>query len=185
MPPSRGDLAAQVVLLEREGRFFIYQPALGLIASGDDVSGAYQKFEEVRRAYLQDVQRAGLEVPTAMTAAPVAGVAINRSIASEMGLFAAKFAVVMVVIAGLVVVAADSISGSIAGVAQGVSRVAASLGSITLADAVNKSDDVVRDLNILPEKRKEDLRRNVGEISRQFTPIVEAWRNPPASPPSK
>ncbi|MBS0546239.1 MAG: hypothetical protein JSR24_00740 [Proteobacteria bacterium] len=181
MQTSARDLSSQIVLLERDGHYFFYQPAFGLIASGDDVASAYQKFGEAQRLYLNDVQRAGLELPTAQGIRQAAGVAVHRSAAAEIWLFAAKFglAVVLLGVAGSVAVSA--LSGALASAAQGVSKAFAGLSSITLSDVVTKSDDIVRDIKTLPESRKEDLRRNVGEISRQLTPIVEAWRNPPAS----
>jgi hypothetical protein len=89
--------------------------------------------------------------------------------------------VILVLLAGTGAVAVSAVESSLAGVAQSVSRVVGSLGPITLSDVVAKSDDIVRDLKTLPENRKEDLRRNVGEISRQLTPLVDTWRNPPTS----
>ncbi len=168
-------------MLEKDGRYFFYQPACGLIASGDSVASAHQKFEEARRLFLENVQRAGLAISPAHDMKHALGFAGQRGVAAEIGLFAAKCGLVLVLLAGIGTVAVSAIESSLAGVTQGVSRVFASLGSVTLADVVAKSDDIVRDLNTLPESRKEDLRRNVGEISRQLTPIVDAWRNPPTS----
>jgi hypothetical protein len=178
---SASDLSSQIVLLERDGRYFFYQPAVGLIASGDDVASAYQKFGHAQRLYLEDVQRAGLAIPTAHDVRQATGVAVHRSVASEIGLFAAKCGLVLVLVGGAGAFAVSAVQSSLAGVAQGMSRGIAAIGSFTLSDVITKSDDIVRDINTLPENRKEDLRRNVGEISRQLTPFVETWRNPPAS----
>ncbi len=181
MQTSVSHLSPQVVLLERGGRYYFYQPAIGLIASGDDVASAYQKFDNAKRLYLDDVRRAGLAIPAAAEIRPATGVAVHRGFASEIALFATKCALVLVLIGGIGAVAVSAVQNSLAGVAQGLSRAVAAVGSVTLSDVVTKSDDIVRDLNTLPENRKEDLRRNVGEISRQLTPITETWRNPPAS----
>lgn len=175
------DLSSQIVLLERDGRYFFYQPALGLIASGDDVASAYQRFGDAQRLYLDDVRRAGLGIPTANEAGQATGVAVHRSVASELGLFAAKCGLVLVLIGGAGVFAVSAIQNSLTSVAQSMSRVTAALSSFTLSDVINKSDDIVRDIKSLPENRKEDLRRNVGEISRALTPIGETWRDPAAS----
>ncbi len=178
---SVSDLSPQVVLLEKDGRYYFYQPATGLITSGDDVASAYRKFDDAKCRYMDDVRRAGLEIAAAPAVTQATGVAIHRGFLSEIALFATKCGLVLVLIGGIGVVAVNAIQSSLTGVTQGLSRAAAAIGSITLSDVVTKSDDIVRDLGTLPENRKEDLRRNAGEISRQLTPIIETWRNPPAS----
>lgn len=178
-------LSSQVVLLEREGRFFVYQPAFGLIASGDSVATAYQKFADAQRLFLDDVRRAGLTVATAVQAPVEASVAVHRGFLAELGLFVAKFVLVLLVLAGAGGMAVGALENAVSGIGQAITRVVNSAGSLTLNDAVTKSEDIVRDFNNLPANRKEELRRNVGEISRQLTPIIDAWRNPPTSPDAR
>lgn len=178
-------LSSQTVLIENHGKFFVYQPASGVIASGDSVTIAYQKFMDAQRVFLDNVQEAGLTPAIQESAGPVAvagigptGVAVHRSAIAELGLFAAKFGLVLVILGGAAVVAVGAIENAVGGAAQGISRAMAGLGSLTLSDVVAKSDEVVRDFKSVPDERKQDFRKNVGEISRQLSPIIEAWRNP-------
>lgn len=189
---AAGGFSSQTVLLENGGKFFVYQPASGVIASGDTVSSAYQKFTEAQRLFLDNVQQAGLSAVAwesggsgAFAGGGATGVAVHRSALGEIGLFAAKFGLVLLVVGAMGVVAAGAIGSAIGGAAQEVSRALAGVGSLTLSDIVNKSDDIVRDFKSVPDQRKEDFRKNVGEISRQLSPVIDAWRNPPDTAPPK
>jgi len=175
-------LSSQTVLLENGGKFFVYQPTSGVIASGNSVTAAYQKFTDAQRVFLDTVQQAGLTAGV-QESSGLTGVAVHRSAIGELGLFAAKFGVVLLVLSGIGALAVGAIENAVGGATQGISRALAGVGSLTLSDIVTKSDDIVRDFKSVPEQRKEDFRKNVGEISRQLSPIVDAWRNPPDAVP--
>lgn len=177
--------SSQVILLQKDGRFFFYRPAFGIIASGDNIATAYQKFNEAQRAYFDDVQRAGLTVAPGVQAPREVGAAVHRGVLAELGLFVVKFAMVLLMLGVAGGMAVSGLEGALTGVGQSVARVVNSLGMITLNDAVTKSEDIVRDINQLPASRKEELRRNVEVISRELTPIIDAWRNLPKSPDSR
>ena len=55
-------------------------------------------------------------------------------------------------------------------------------GRLSLADVARKAEDIARDARNLPEEKKASLRQNIGAISRELAPFVDAWRNPPEVP---
>ncbi len=164
------------VLVENSGQFFCYQPGLALIASDNSVEGAYHKFVGARRDFFEQIARSGLQagrlgssVETAASMPQPAG----RGIGADLGLFLAKTGIVLLVITGIG-----------AATAAGVSRLLGGLppvGSISMMDVANKAAMIVRDVQAMPQESKESLRQNVGILSRELAPIVEAWRAPPAS----
>jgi hypothetical protein len=101
----------------------------------------------------------------------------RRSMVAELGLFAAKFCIALVITAGLVgVVAMRAVDGISGAIAQATPK------QLSLADVTQKTADILKDIRSLSPQDKEELLRNIGEISRQFEPIVDAWRNPPPHP---
>ena len=56
------------------------------------------------------------------------------------------------------------------------------LGSLSIAHLVDKVGLIAKDFHTLPDEKKDALRRNVGNLSRELSSYGEAWRNPPASP---
>jgi hypothetical protein len=169
------------VLIERGGSYFVYEPALGIIASGDTVEGAYRKFLDTRRDLMEQVERAGLTVSRnqSSTPLPAAGGVPGRSFLGELGLFAAKLCIVLVLVGAIGGMAVRSLAKSIDGVASGVSQALAPFSSIVLADVVRKADDVASDARSLTVEQKESLRRSIGILSRELQPLFEAWRDPP------
>jgi hypothetical protein len=165
------------ILLERDGRFFLYEPGLGVISSAESVEGAYEKFADARRAYVAEVERAGLtaEKPARRSSA----VAVGQSASRELTLFAGKVGIVLLVIAAIGTPVVVSLSRSIGQVAAAVSEIVAPLKSISLADVSRKAADIARDAQDLSADKKETLRQSVGVISREAAPIIDAWRNPP------
>lgn len=180
------------VLLERNGEYFVYEPGLALVASGDTVESAYRSFSEGKKAFSEKARRAGLtlgEVPVARAAGFVAG----RGFFGELGLFLTKTGIVLLIIGGIGVAAATALGKVISGLSAEVSREVArasagaadvlkGVGSISMVDIANKAAVIVQDVQAMPADRKESLRQSIGILSREVTPIVEAWRNPPASP---
>lgn len=200
MQETRWDQSSSAaVVLEKNGRFFAYQPGLALISSADTVEAAYRKFSEARRSFLEDAKQAGLGVDSAAVAPPAKHerlVVSRDGLAAELGLFLAKTCIVLLVVGGLGAVAAaaairaaGSLTGSlapeIARATSGASEFFKSFSSISMVDIANKAAVIVQDVQAMPEYRKESLRQSVGILSREAAPIVEAWRNPPPLPDSK
>lgn len=179
MHEARSDISpSTAVLLEKSGKFFVYEPGLALIASDDSVDGAYQKFLAARREFLRTAELAGLEStrpasrpvetvrPQVTRGAERVQVAVGRSVAAELGMFLTKLFIVFLIIAGIGVT---------------VSGLAPQVG-ISMVDVANKAAVIVQDLKAMPPDKKESLRQSIGTISRELDPIVDAWRNPPAKP---
>ena len=158
---------ATAVLVEKQGRFYVYQPGIALIASDDSVAGAYRKFDGVRRAFIEEVERFGLVgrplAEPARDARP-AGPSAGRSVAAELGIFVVKCCIVVLLVAGLP-------AALLAGLAprEGVS----------FADVASKVTEIARDVQALPPESKEALRQGIGALARELAPVIEAWRNPP------
>jgi len=183
MPALRpSESSASGVLIERDGRFFVYEPTLGVIVSDDSAAKAYDKFTAARRAYLDDLQRAGLSLAAAPAAGGRAGPVAYRGVMAELGLFVAKACIVVVVFALLAVTAADQAARAVNRVAQNtvqsVNQALAPLTTISLTDVVRKAADIARDAEDLPPERKESLRRSIAAISIETAPFREAWTNP-------
>ena len=178
-------LRATVVLLQKGNRFIFYQPGLGVISSGENLEGAYDRFVGARRAFFEDVDRAGL---TLTTASPVPvptgppGLPARVSVTVELGLFLAKTSIIILLIAAIGAVVSSGVTRSVDRLASTVSQVAEPLKKISMFDIVIKAEDIARDVQGMPDDRKESLRQSIGVLSREFNPIGEAWRNPPLLP---
>lgn len=173
---------SSAVLLENAGRYFFYQPEIGIIASDDTVEAAYATFTAARQKYYAEMAEAGLDVPVRPEV--VAQRRIFGSLGRELGLFFARIAVVIIVVATLGF-------GVALGVRSGVDRLTDMIAfqidtqkPISMKDVVKKAEDVARDMRDLTDKQKETLRQSVGTISRELAPAFDAWRNPPSVPAS-
>jgi hypothetical protein len=177
-------LAFTAVMVEREGKFFFFQPEIGVIASDTSLDGAYNKFVATRRLFLADIEQSGLTVAETAnsTAVSVAMQGNHRGIAAEMGVFAVKLATVVVVIGALGAFAASAIGKAVGDAGASIASTFEGVGKISLADVSTKAAAIARDAKNLSPERKELLRQSVGTISRELQPLVEAWRNPPLAP---
>jgi hypothetical protein len=170
---------ASSVLVEKDGRFYFYQPGLGVIGSAESVSAAYERFLGLRRDYLEEARRAGLTAIAALPSqAQVSAVVSRPHFLRELQLFVAKTAIVLVVL---------SVLGMFVGalVGRAVHDVTASVGGIqpvSMKDVVDKAADIVKDLKSLSPERRESFRQSIGTISQELEPMVEAWRKPPEVP---
>lgn len=175
-----------VVLVEKEGRFFVYEPELGVIASADNVEAAYARFLEARRGFIAEVDEAGLAVPRTAPTAQVEALPVARQgLARELGLFVAKVVIVFIGVGAIALVAVSGIRQSVDHLVASVGPAVGGFGKLSLADVVVKAEDIARDAGNLPDDSKESLRQSVGALSREIEPVVEAWRNPPSAPPAK
>lgn len=181
------DMPTSVVLIEKGGNFFVYEPGLGVVASGSTVSDAYGKFVAARRVYVDCIEQAGLAVSPASPPQQGGELSLRRDVRGELGMFLAKTLIVMLVIGAIFgpifLVAGRAIERAAGGIGQEL----AGVGALSLADLSRKTGDIVRDWQDLPEDKKVQLRENLGTISRELTPFLEAWRNPPAveKPPAR
>ena len=173
MPELRpGKSPDATVLLAKDGKFFVYEPGLAVIASGDSVEAVYRRFGEVRQEYLSQLEHAGVS-------AGRPAVSARQEMRRELTVFIAKFCIVLVLIAAMGVPAAVGISRSIEGLNAALSTAVGSAGSLSLGDLADKAAVIAKDAQSLPDEKKEQLRQSVGAISREMAPIVDAWRNPP------
>lgn len=164
------------VLIEKSGRFFCYEPGLALIASDNSAGGAYDKFVAARRDFFEQIGQSGLESTRlgaqAKTAAPTSQ-PVGRGIMADLGLFLGKTCIVLLVVAGIGAAAAVRVTPLLSGLPPTV--------SISMTDVADKASMIVRDVQAMPHETKESLRQNVGILSRELSPIIEAWRTPPVS----
>jgi len=182
MSQRTNDSGHSVTLVEKNGRFFFFQPDVGVIASGESIEDAYQKFLGARHAFLREVEQAGLTVGDKHGAAGAQGIVLTsavRNLSSELGLFVAKLCIAIVLIAAI---SGAVLTRAAGGITTAIDQVAGSAKSISIADVSRKAADIVKDLQSLTEHEKESLRQSVGTISRELDPIIDAWRNPPAKP---
>jgi hypothetical protein len=177
--PSEKD-SPSVVLIERAGNFFFYQPESGVIASGGTVEDAFEKFSQARRAHLDEVQRAGIAFHSEAPAGE--GLAVRHDLAAELKLFLAKAVIVLLIVVG----AGYAAVSGMAGAADKLVAAFAPLGSLSMVDVANKAEIIARDVQALSQERKETLRQSIAILSREAEPMVEAWRNPgpQSSPPA-
>jgi hypothetical protein len=144
----------KVVLVEKDGRYFIYEPGLAVVASGQDVQEAYANFVSSRRGYIAEIERAGLPVGAGAVGSSL------RSFGSEIGLFAVKGCIVFLLVLGLATIALRP------------------LATVSMYDVSDKAAVVAKDLRELAPASKETLRRSLAEIAREIGPLAEAWRTP-------
>ena len=174
---------ADVVLIEKDGRFFVFQPDIGVIVSDEKVEGAYGKFLEARRTFLSEVAHAGLTVAgrgmvaAARGASPTVAIAPSRErgIVAELALFVVKLTIVLAVIGCIGAVLAVRAAS---GVASALDQVKVPK-QLSFEDVVHKAVDIAKDIQSLTKEEKETLVRSVGTISRELDPVIDAWRNPP------
>ena len=172
---------SSAVLLESAGRFFFYQPETGIIASGENVDAAYANFSGARQQYYADMARAGLDVPL-----PPEVVARRRFLASlgkEMGVILGRISIVVIVIATLGVAVAQGVRSGVDRLTDMIALEFDSAQPLSLRDVVKKAEDVARDTQDLTDKQRDTLRRSIGTISRELSPLIDAWRNPPQAQP--
>ena len=172
------------VLVDKNGRFFVYEPRLGVIASDDSVERAYEKFVVSKREFVAELECAGLTVGTPVATAGAAPVLASRPMADELRLFLVKTCIVLLIVAGVAVAAVVGVNQAIAGLAGAIASLEG-LGNLSLADVANKAEAMAIDARDFPADRKELLRRSVGDLSRELGPIIDAWRNPPAAEKSR
>jgi len=79
----------------------------------------------------------------------------------------------LIVIGGAI--AAAKIQGAIDQIVATLKTEVASGKGIALADVADKVADIARDAESMPPEKKELLRRSVGTISREFSPVADAW----------
>jgi hypothetical protein len=160
------------ILLAKDGKFFVYEPGVAVIASGDSVEAAYRNYGDVRQDYLLQLERAGVTV--GRPASPM-----RQDVRRELMIFFAKLCIVLLVVVAVGAPAIVAIGRSFDGLATTLSGAFASAGSISLVDLTQKAADIAKDAQSLPDEKKEQLRQSIGAISREAGPFVDAWRNPP------
>jgi len=183
MSQRTDDSGRSVTLIENNGRFFFFEPDVGVIASDEKIEGAYQKFLGARQAFWREVELAGLPVDGSRRASHAREIVLasptGRSMASELGLFIAKFGIAIVLIGTIGGVA---VTRAVNSVAAAIEHATSPIKSVSMADVTLKASDIVKDLRSLTEQEREALRQNIGAISRELGPMIDAWRNPPAKP---
>jgi hypothetical protein len=182
--------ASEMVVIEKDGRFFLFQPDLGVIVSDESLEKAHAKFVDVRQAFLKDVERAGVTLGrhrAASTSIPTSAVSVpsRQVIAVELGLFAVKFCVILVFVVATGAVVVGHIAKAVDQAVLGIAPRIDALTKLSLADVSIKAADIARDAQNLPESRKEALRQSIAVISRELEPVAEAWRNPGSVAPAE
>lgn len=183
MDAQGGRESFSAVLIEREGRFFFYQPGLGVVASGDTIADAHRKFADARDALLEEARSAQLEIgqPSELMAPSRAREAVaivpSSSIARELIVFLAKLSMVLGLIGAIGGIAGSAIEKQIGQLSANMAA-----NQLSLRTIVQKSNEIVRDLRDTPDESKEALRRNLAVIARSLAPFSDAWRNPESVP---
>jgi hypothetical protein len=167
MLEARQEVASStVVVLERGGNFFAYEPGLAIVVSDETIEGAYRRFVNAKRALVEEAEGAGLALRRLVAspkANPQAAFGVGqRGAAAELTMFLAKTCIVFVVLGGLI-----ALGGGL-------------LKPLAMADIADKAADIARDISSLPPEKKELLRQSVGTVSRELSPVGDAWRNPPS-----
>jgi len=175
-------LPVKAVLLAREGRYFFYEPGIGVIASSENIEEAYEKFNDARREYMTQAELAGLATVATGIPSGAAPVALRLNTRHELALFVAKVCILFAIVAVVALPAVFGITRTIDQAAASISSAMGGEGRLSLADVARKADDIARDARNLPEEKKASLRQNIGAISRELAPFVDAWRNPPEVP---
>jgi hypothetical protein len=168
-------IPSHAVLMERDGQFFLYEPDIGVIASGTTADEAHRKFTAAKRAYVEEIQRAGLSVSPIERRSDA--VSFRQDFRSELKLFAAKIAMVLVLLAAVCLFLVQGVAGA----GEQLVRIVTAVGTISMNDVAGKAEIIVKDVQAMPPERKEALRRSLATLSREIDPFVEAWRNPAAS----
>ncbi len=178
MPENRSaEELSSAVLVEKEGKFFVYQPGLGIVVAGDDVGSAYQQFVEARDEYLKRVERAGLSLDLEVPQQQSRDWSVRRDVRSELGMFVAKTCIVFLFAAALLGPVVLVASRTVERVGGSVGQTLGVLGSVSFSDVSRKAAEVAHDLQELPEEAKQRLQQSVGTIARELAPLVDAWRH--------
>jgi hypothetical protein len=144
---------------------------------------AYKKFDIAKRELIANVERAGLVIGREAVAGRGPGSAQSqklrdvRGVAAELGVFALKGVIVLIIVGAAGISVGRSISGSIDRLGESIAP-----KSISMVDVVHKFAEIARDVQDLSESDRELLKQSIGKLSREIDPVVDAWRNPPASP---
>jgi hypothetical protein len=178
MSQHASDQETSVNLLESNGRIYFFQPDIGVIASGDNVVNACEKFLGARRAFWSEIEGAGLRARAATAGVAASAVPRPRR-ACGAGLVHRR-----------VLHCADNhrqrgqllVTHTVDRITMAVDQAAGSVKPVSLADVSPKAVDIVKDFKSLSTEDREPLRRSIGAISRELDPIVDAWRNPPPGP---
>jgi hypothetical protein len=171
------------VMIEKAGRFFFYQPSLGVIASDAGIDSAYRRFLDARQHYLDEVTASGVALASPIPEGGRSGNILARhDLTHELMLFLMKTGIVLLLVMVVVVVAATSVGGALARLGDRLTAIAEPLNSISIVDVADKAAVIVKDIQAMPPERKESLKRSIGIISRELDPIAEAWRNPTPAP---
>ncbi len=163
------------VLIEREGRFFFYEPGLGVIASAENVDQAYNRFVEARENFVTEIEQAGLSSARVDVQQPQS----TRSIGGELKIFMVKTTVVVMVIAIMAATLGLGIGHAVDRLSQSIGAIVAPLTSVSISDVSLKAAEIARDVREMPDGNKDLLIRSVGYLSREAEPVIAAWRNPP------
>lgn len=171
------------VLLQKNGKYFLYQPALGVIASGASVVQAYEKFTAARRDLIENVDIAGLTPGKIPVTAPPRRARrtrpAGRGIVGELSLFLVKTCIILLIIGIIGAAGVRAAWHSVARfgtIVQELANREKSLPKFSLVDAIDKA---AQHAEAMPEARKEELRQSIGILSREAQPLINAWNNPP------
>jgi hypothetical protein len=166
-----------VVLVEKDGRFYVYRPELGVIASDASITRAYEKFLASERVLLDDLGQAGLLLERPASAIPDSA-SPSRSLTYDLGLFLTKACVVFLLIGVIFMIAASMVSNVVENLASPIMSSLERLGHLSINDIAAKVSDIARDAHDMSEERKRQLRDSVGALSREMQPIIDAWQYP-------
>jgi hypothetical protein len=169
----------KAILLLKDGKYFVYEPGIGVIASDENVEVAYARFNDARHEYVTQAEQAGLASGVSSGATSFT---LQQSVWRELSLFVAKVCIVLAIVSIVTLPAIIMLGRSIDQAATNVAGALSGGGNLSLADVVRKAEDIARDARNLPEDRKVSLRQSIGAISREVAPFVDAWRNPPEGP---
>ncbi|WP_395624343.1 hypothetical protein [Sphingomonas daechungensis] len=147
-------------MIEKDGRFFLFEPGLALIGSGANIDEAYAQYVDLRRRYVSDIEMSGLA--PVVFARPSKG--LLKGVLVELSTFLAKTILVVLVLAGLLVAAVIPVT------------------TLSIADVADKAFDVAVDMQGMKEDQRRKLSQSIGEISRQLRSFAESWQNPPREP---
>lgn len=167
------ELPAPTILVAKSGKFFVYETGLGIIASGESVEGAYERFGIMRQQYFEDVVNAGLTAHAPLSKDS------QHGIGRELSIFFLKLCILIMVLAAIITPLVVSVSQAVEQTVAAVSSSLSSTGSLSLKDVAQKAADIAKDAQDLPPEKKEILKQSLGVISRELQPLVDAWRNPP------
>jgi hypothetical protein len=162
---------SEVVVMERDGVFYAYQSAVIAVSDGT-IEGAYTKFTAMKKASGDTQAAAGIGADNGN---PRRTAYAGRSVPQELAVFALKALIVLALLAIGGAIAAAKIQGAIDQIVATLKTEVASGKGIALADVADKVADIARDAESMPPEKKELLRRSVGTISREFSPVADAW----------